>query len=260
MTPRPGHRGRRLAAEIEAAGISPLKTFVLGATLAPIVTLCLLQAAGSFPRAASPVDRRAVEGPRMRNAASGDPAPRPTLGQGRLGACARPRTPFPAPGDSATRPPSTGSGPELVEGIASKSGPPVPPSRPPSAFFRAIVTAYDQSAVSCGRWAAVPIARRRTACGASLLERLTNWRPFVAGPPELPTGTLVRIPGYAGGRPVPVLDRGGAFKAARSVLRLDVFIPDAAACRCWGRREVEVEILNWPEVKAAILATEGTEK
>jgi len=42
---------------------------------------------------------------------------------------------------------------------------------------------------------------------------------FVAAPPFIPFGTLLAIDGYAGGLPVPVLDRGGAIKGKR----LDVF-------------------------------------
>lgn len=240
------HRGFRLA----AVGRTLLE-FACGVALAGAVVMV---AVVFDELAASPPGRRAV-------------APKPALEQGRLGARVPPGMPFPGR-DASGAPPAAPRG-SLVAQLDRAPGNhqearAVVGSTPteaatPSAFVRAIVTAYDHSAVSCGRWAAVPIARRRTACGASLLERLTQWQPFVAGPPELPAGTLIRIPGYAAGRPVPVLDRGGAFTGGLPVLRLDVFIPDVGACLHWGRREVEVEILNWPAVKPALSDTEGTE-
>jgi len=64
---------------------------------------------------------------------------------------------------------------------------------------------------------------------------------LVAAPPEIPFGTMLMIPGYNEGFPVPVLDRGGAIKGNR----LDVFFSKHAEALKWGKREVDVVIL-WP--------------
>ena len=49
---------------------------------------------------------------------------------------------------------------------------------------------------------------------------------------------MVAIPGYAEGKPVPVLDRGGAIKGNR----LDVFFPTHQAALNWDRKTLTVEI------------------
>ena len=56
--------------------------------------------------------------------------------------------------------------------------------------------------------------------------------PLVAAPGRFPFGTLIQIPGYAGGRWVRVEDRGGAIKGNR----LDVFFPTHAEALRWGVR------------------------
>lgn len=61
---------------------------------------------------------------------------------------------------------------------------------------------------------------------------------FVAAPPDYPFGTLMAIPGYAGGKFVPVLDRGGAIKGNK----LDVFFKTHQEALEWGRQELEVEV------------------
>jgi hypothetical protein len=58
-----------------------------------------------------------------------------------------------------------------------------------------------------------------------------------AGPPGLPFGTLVAVPGYG---LVPVLDRGGSIRRDR----LDVFFPTHGEALEWGRRVLVVWVWN----------------
>jgi 3D (Asp-Asp-Asp) domain-containing protein len=59
----------------------------------------------------------------------------------------------------------------------------------------------------------------------------------------MPFGTLVSVPGYHGGMPVPVLDRGGAIKGER----LDVLLPTHAQALAWGKRTVEVTVWRYAQ-------------
>jgi 3D (Asp-Asp-Asp) domain-containing protein len=106
-------------------------------------------------------------------------------------------------------------------------------------IYRMLVTAYCPCGRCCGRWAGVPLPQRRTASGARLEPLLASGGCFAAAPPEIPFGTILRIPGYAGGRPVPVLDRGGDIHGDR----LDVFFPTHRQALAWGRRVLDVEVL-----------------
>jgi 3D (Asp-Asp-Asp) domain-containing protein len=60
---------------------------------------------------------------------------------------------------------------------------------------------------------------------------------FAAGPPGLPFGTLVAVPGYG---LVPVLDRGGSIRGDR----LDVFFGSHREALAWGRRVLVVWVWN----------------
>ena len=92
------------------------------------------------------------------------------------------------------------------------------------------VTAYCPCAICCGRHAdgltasGLPV----TACGGR----------FVAADRAIPFGTLVSVPGYNAGRPVPVIDRGGRIRGDR----LDVFCSTHARARAWGVRRLTVYI------------------
>ena len=88
-----------------------------------------------------------------------------------------------------------------------------------------LVTSYCPCKVCCG-----PKAHGVTASGVPAKGAL------VAAPPSIPFGTRVSIPGYNGGRPVPVLDRGGAIKGDH----LDVLFPTHRAALQWGKRYVKV--------------------
>jgi 3D (Asp-Asp-Asp) domain-containing protein len=54
----------------------------------------------------------------------------------------------------------------------------------------------------------------------------------------LPFHTTVRIPGYAGRRPVPVVDRGSAVKGRM----IDVFFWSHSRAKRWGKKRLLVEI------------------
>ena len=75
---------------------------------------------------------------------------------------------------------------------------------------------------------------------ASGLPVTHNGDHFAAGPRELPFGTMVAVPGYNGGEPVPIIDRGGAVTAGR----LDVFFPTHDAALRWGVQRLDVEIMT----------------
>ena len=84
------------------------------------------------------------------------------------------------------------------------------------------VTAYCPCRLCCG-----PRACGITASGTKADHRL------VAGPPEIPFGTVVEVPGY--GR-CKVEDRGGAIRGKR----LDVLFQTHAEARAWGVKWVRV--------------------
>jgi 3D (Asp-Asp-Asp) domain-containing protein len=99
-----------------------------------------------------------------------------------------------------------------------------------------VVTAYCPCKLCCG-----PKACGITASGMSVY---TNGMKLVAADAALmPFGTLVSLPGYARGRPVPVLDRGGAIKGNR----LDILLPTHAQALAWGRRTVTVTVWRYAE-------------
>jgi len=99
-----------------------------------------------------------------------------------------------------------------------------------------LTTAYSPDRRSCGRW-----ADGKTASGFSVF---TNGMRMVAADTRLlPFGTLVSIPGYHNGQPVPVLDRGGAIKGHR----LDLLYPTHAMARQWGAQRLEVVIWEYAD-------------
>jgi 3D (Asp-Asp-Asp) domain-containing protein len=91
------------------------------------------------------------------------------------------------------------------------------------------VTAYCPCRKCCGR-----STDGLTASG----HRIRFGDFFVAAPRELPFGTVIRIPGYGGGLPVQVLDRGNAVAADH----LDVFFSNHQAALLWGVRYLSVTI------------------
>jgi 3D (Asp-Asp-Asp) domain-containing protein len=74
---------------------------------------------------------------------------------------------------------------------------------------------------------------------ASGLPVTTNGGHLVAADTAvIPLHWLVTVPGYAGNRAVPVLDRGGAIKGAR----LDVLLPTFEQAKSWGVRTLKVRV------------------
>lgn len=103
--------------------------------------------------------------------------------------------------------------------------------------FEANVSGYCLCGKCCGRWAKV--YPRRTASG----HIIKPGDKFVAAPRNLPFGTLIIIPGYNNGQPVPVLDRGGAIKRNN----LDLFFDSHKAALEWGRQKIPVKIVDFNE-------------
>jgi len=113
--------------------------------------------------------------------------------------------------------------------------PPVEQTRPegkPGVWASAVftVTAYCPCEKCCGEF-----ADGITASGMPVDGPVTH---FLAAPLKIPFGTAFRIPGYADGAPVVVLDRGGAIKG----LRLDVYFPTHQAALDFGRQTLTVQI------------------
>jgi 3D (Asp-Asp-Asp) domain-containing protein len=89
------------------------------------------------------------------------------------------------------------------------------------------VTAYCPCKLCCGSHAA-----GITASGHAIAPH----DAFAAADPQLPFGTTVIVPGYNEGKPVQILDRGGAIKGDR----LDVFFSDHRKALEWGIRDLSI--------------------
>ncbi|MEM0913921.1 MAG: 3D domain-containing protein [Planctomycetota bacterium] len=98
------------------------------------------------------------------------------------------------------------------------------------------VTAYSPDERSCGIW-----ADGKTASGYSVW---TNGMKLVAADTRLlPFGTIISIPGYNGGKPVQVLDRGGKIKGHR----LDVLYPTHEIALKWGVQDLEITVYDYAD-------------
>ena len=100
--------------------------------------------------------------------------------------------------------------------------------------LRMKVTAYSPDAASCGKW-----ADGVTASGKSV--KFNGGMLVAADTKKLPFGTMLTIPGYNNGKPVPVEDRGGAIKGNR----LDVLYPTHKRALQWGVRHVMVSVWEY---------------
>jgi len=98
------------------------------------------------------------------------------------------------------------------------------------------VTAYSPDERSCGIW-----ADGVTASGYSVW---TNGMKLVAADTKLlPFGTILTVPGYNGGEPVQVLDRGGKIKGHR----LDVLYPTHEIAMEWGVQDLTVTVWEYAD-------------
>jgi len=96
------------------------------------------------------------------------------------------------------------------------------------------VTAYCPCRRCCGKWAGDGM----TASGMPITY---NGGRFVAADTRvLPFFTRVRVPGYANGQPVPVIDRGGKVRGRC----IDVFFPTHRQAQRWGKKKLVIEILE----------------
>jgi 3D (Asp-Asp-Asp) domain-containing protein len=96
-----------------------------------------------------------------------------------------------------------------------------------------LVTAYCGCSKCCG-----PNARGLTASGRSVSY---NGGRFVAADTKIfKFDTQLLVPGYAGGEPVEVIDRGGAIKG----YHIDVFFPTHEEARAWGKRWLPVTVVE----------------
>jgi 3D (Asp-Asp-Asp) domain-containing protein len=83
----------------------------------------------------------------------------------------------------------------------------------------------------CGQY-----ADGMTACGHVIEAGDT----FVAADKRYPFGTKMIVPGYSHGRPVNVLDRGGAIQGDR----IDLFFPTHQQALEWGVQYLDVKVHN----------------
>lgn len=99
-----------------------------------------------------------------------------------------------------------------------------------------LVTAYSPDERSCGA-----SADGITASGYSVW---TNGMKMVAADPKVvKMGSIVTVPGYNGGRPVPVLDVGGKIKGKR----LDVLYPTHEVALKWGAQKLKVDVWEYAD-------------
>jgi len=100
-----------------------------------------------------------------------------------------------------------------------------------SRIVRMEVTAYCPCSRCCGKW-----ADGVTASG----HKIQRGDKFVAADIKFPFGTMMIVPGYAEGKKVKVLDRGGAITGNK----IDVFFSDHKIALVWGRKDIDVEIFE----------------
>lgn len=91
------------------------------------------------------------------------------------------------------------------------------------------VTGYCPCSKCCGK----------QADGITANGHYIRWgEKFIAADKKFAFGTQFRIPGYNRGRPVKVIDRGGAIKGNR----LDLFFDTHSQAKSWGVKYLDVKI------------------
>jgi 3D (Asp-Asp-Asp) domain-containing protein len=120
-----------------------------------------------------------------------------------------------------------------VQDSASQASAVLPAAGQQKKFVWVLVTAYCGCSKCCGA-----NARGLTASGRSVSY---NGGRFVAADTRIfKFDTQLVIPGYAGGEPVEVIDRGGAIKGNH----LDVFFPTHEEAKAWGKRWLPVTVVE----------------
>jgi 3D (Asp-Asp-Asp) domain-containing protein len=97
------------------------------------------------------------------------------------------------------------------------------------------VTAYCACKKCCGKY-----ADGITACG----HKIRPGDAFVAADRKYSFGTEMVVAGYNNGRPIKVLDRGGAIRGNR----LDVFFHSHKKARRWGVKYIDVKVRRTSEM------------
>ena len=141
--------------------------------------------------------------------------------------------PRPAPAAAGLDAAVTAPPPVSAVVLASVDEPMTPETAvaPSGTVMRMRVTAYCPCRRCCGKF-----SDGKTASGKTIW---TNNGLFVAAPKWLPFGATVRVPGYADGAAVPVLDRGKAIVGDR----LDIFFFSHEEARRWGSQDLDVEVI-----------------
>ncbi len=112
------------------------------------------------------------------------------------------------------------------------------------------VTAYSPDHRSCGKSADGVTASNKSVW-------TNGMRLAAADRRVLPFGTIISVPGYAGGDVIPVLDVGGAIKGKR----LDLLYPTHSIARKWGVRKVPVTVWGYAdEAEASAKPKPGSSK
>ena len=120
--------------------------------------------------------------------------------------------------------------PDSALAAAPRAAPPPPATR----VIRVRVTAYCPCPICCGKY-----SDGITADGHSVLRNRSH---FVATNTRLPFGTMLSVPGYNGGAPVPVWDRMAKSKEPR----VDVFFRSHQRARQWGVQWLDVTVVSQP--------------
>jgi len=124
-------------------------------------------------------------------------------------------------------------GPELVQDVPAPAiVQPTVAAEPKARTIEMEVTAYCACKKCCG-----PKAQGITASGKHVSH---NNGLFVAADKQFKFGTKLLIPGYAAGKPVEVLDRGGAIKGNK----LDVYFASHQEALKWGRQKLTVTVVE----------------
>jgi 3D (Asp-Asp-Asp) domain-containing protein len=94
------------------------------------------------------------------------------------------------------------------------------------------VSAYCSCQKCCEKWSKY----KTTASG----HKIKKGDKFAAAPKNIPFGTMIIVKGYNDGKPVPVLDRGGAIKGNK----IDLYFDTHKEAIQWGRKKMNIKIVK----------------